>query len=73
MLLDNPTYRKGRVSVLVLTEEVEGGGYRGLVQIDGASGVPSLQRAAALSSSKTEAFEEAHALAHRVLAGLENE
>lgn len=69
-----PTYRKGHYVATVFTEQFDNGQFQGMVSMERADKANSaeLHRAEAFSSSRTEAFEEAHALAHRLLAQVED-
>jgi hypothetical protein len=74
--MQSKTYEKGGYTARVFVETAGDEGYRGMVAVDGPEGAPAnapgvgVHRVEAISTSEREAFEEAHALAHRVLAGL---
>lgn len=70
--MQNPTYRKGPYTATVLTEAFDDGTFQGMVALsrEGNPSVPDTYRVEARSLSQNEAFEEAHALAHRLLADL---
>lgn len=70
----HPTYTKGPYQATVHAELMQDGQYQGVVSLartdtrDGAT----VHRTDAFSSSEAEAFEEGHALAHRLLADVGN-
>lgn len=70
----HPTYTKGPYQATVHAELVEDGRYQGIVSLERTDEHDSkhVHRTEAYSSSEAEAFEEGHALAHRLLANLGN-
>ncbi|MGI4814643.1 MAG: hypothetical protein ACRYG5_06095 [Janthinobacterium lividum] len=74
-MLDS-TYRKGSYTATVLTEAFDDGRFQGMVTLrdtrDGATQAATTHRVETLCATEQEAFDEAHALAHRLLADLGN-
>ncbi|MCY0387640.1 hypothetical protein OVY01_10420 [Robbsia sp. Bb-Pol-6] len=70
----HPTYTKGPYQATVHAELLDDGRYQGLVSLERTDERDSKQvhRTQAYSSSEAEAFEEGHALAHRLLADVGN-
>ncbi|MGI4860899.1 MAG: hypothetical protein ACRYHA_29015 [Janthinobacterium lividum] len=70
----HPTYTKGSYQATVHVELADDGRYQGIVSLAHTDERNSTQvhRTEAYSSSEAEAFEEGHALAHRLLADVGN-
>ncbi|SDV47694.1 hypothetical protein [Chitinasiproducens palmae] len=72
--MKDPTYRKGPYTARVLVEALDDGTFQGLVAIEQDGAAPAdaqrTHQVESRSSSQAEAFDEAHALAHRLLADL---
>ena len=71
------TYRKGRYTATVFVEKFDRHVYQGIVALDRAAAEPTddrarVHRAPGVSTTPGEAFDQGAALAHRVLADLDD-